>query len=336
MNDGIRRREFLQRIGGSVVGGMLAAPVRAASSNAVPPTPVGTIKDLPTRRLGRLGIQMPILSLGTAPMGHAFYRPEPFEEVVNAALDAGIRYLDVAPIYDVAEERLKPILARRRKEAFLVTKVWAKNRDDVLRSLEKSLTRLGTDHVDLCHLHNVSRQPTHEVLGKGGVLDGLREAKKRGWIKHIGCSGHQMVDRFLPVIETGEIDLLMVAMNFVDRHIYPFQAKVLPTARKHDCAIVCMKVYGGVPTVWGGYRKRENGRLAGDEYRQQAIDYALSIPGVSTLVVGLKTPGELGQAIEAVRRFRPLEGERRKKVLAEGATLARTWGARFGPATAPA
>ncbi len=57
-------------------------------------------------------------------MGNAFYQAEPFEQVLEAAIAAGVRYIDTARIYDVAEERLKPVLARHRKELFLVTKTW--------------------------------------------------------------------------------------------------------------------------------------------------------------------------------------------------------------------
>jgi hypothetical protein len=332
MTHDLHRREFLRRVGaGAVAGAIAPGMLRAQETQPARSAPVGTIKDLPTRRLGRIDIQVPLLSFGTAPMGHALYDQEPFEEVINAAVDAGIRYLDTARIYDVAEERLAPILAKQRDRVFLVTKVWTKTRDEALRILETSLTKLKVDHVDLCHLHNVGQFTTEEALGKDGLLDGLREAKKRGWIKHIGCSGHLMPERFIPVLETGEIDLLMCAMNFADHHTYNFEEKVLPTARKHDIAIVCMKVYGGVIGSWDGYKKRQPGRLVSNEHRQDAFDYALSIPGVATCVVGMKSLEELRLAIEAVRKHRPLEGKRRDAVLKKGARLAADWGPHFGP-----
>jgi len=335
MDSGIRRREFLQQIGAGLTGGLIAGRVRADEAASRPAASdggfvVGTIRDLPVRRLGRVGIELPPLSFGTAAMGHAFYQAEPFEEVINAAIDAGIRYIDTARIYDVAEERLRPVLARRRKEVFLVTKTWAKTKDDCLRSLDKSLTLMGVDHVDLCHIHNVGDYETRQAIGKNGCLAGLLEAKKQGLIRFIGCTGHLRPHRFVPVIDSGEIDVLMCAMNFVDHHTYNFEEKVLPTARKHDCGIICMKVYGGVIGSWDGYKKRRPGRLVSDEHRQDAFDYSLSIPGVATCVVGLKTLEELRLAIRAVRSFKPLEGERRRAVLAKGARMADQWGPHFG------
>ena len=332
MTDEMRRREFLHRVGSAAAGGALVPVAWAAESTpTADKAPVRTIKDLPTRRLGRVGIDVPLLSIGLAPMGHGFFEPEPFERVTHAAIDAGIRYLDVAPVYDVAEDRLEPILAKRRKEVFLVTKVWAKTRDDALRSVEQSLQRMGVEHVDLLHLHNVGQYTTEQALGKGGLLEGVLEAKKRGWTRHVGCTGHLRPRRLIPVIETGEMEVVMAPMNFVDCHTYDFEKKLIPVARKHKCAVVPMKVFGGLPSVWGGYKKREPGRLAGEAYHQWAIDYALSVPGVSTIVLGMKSLAELRQAIEAVRRHRPLEGERRAEILTRGAELAKEWGPRFGP-----
>ena len=330
----MRRREFLYRVGAGLAGGAVVPALLASEASSQPARgSVGTIKDVPTRRLGRMGLEVPPLSLGTAAMGHALFEAGPFEEVVYAALQAGIRYLDAARLYDVAEERLAPILAKHRKDVFLTTKVWAKTRDEALRSLDKSLTLMGVASVDLCHLHNVGQHATQEVLGKGCLMEGVLEAKKRGLFKYVGCSGHLMPERFVPVIETGEIDLVMVAMNFVDAHTYNFEGRVLPAARKHNCAIVCMKVYGGVTGGWDGYRNRRPGRLVGDEHRQDALDYALSIPGLSTCVVGMRTLEELRLAIQAVRNHKLLEGARREAVLAKGAALAHEWGPHFGPVT---
>ncbi len=333
MSRRIGRRELLEAAGAGLAGGLMAA-VGGEIAGSLPASrpEVGTLRDIPRRRLGRTGMEVAPLSLGTAAMGHAFYQAGPFEEVVHAAIDAGVNYIDTARLYDVAEERLAPILARRRHEVFLVTKTWARNRDDALASLEKSLELMGVDSVDLCHIHNAGQYTRQEVFGSAGLLSAMREVRKRGLARFIGCSGHMNPDRFVPIIETGEIDVVMLAMNFVDEHTYRFQQRVLPAARRHDCGIIAMKVYGGVTGSWDGYRKRRPGRLAGDEYRQQAFDFALGIPDVATCVVGLKTLDELRLAIAAVRNARPLEGDRRQRVLAEGTALAAEWGEHFGPA----
>ncbi len=52
-------------------------------------------------------------------------------------------------------------------------------------------------------MHNVGDYDTEQAIGKNGCLDGLREARKRGLIRFIGCTGHLRPQRFIPVLETG-------------------------------------------------------------------------------------------------------------------------------------
>lgn len=336
MDSPMRRREFLARLGGTAAAAGLTGAL-AGQSAAQAPAPASrpttqkvTIRDLPVRALGRTGAMVPPLGIGLASMGHAFYTPQEYEPVVNAAIDAGVTYLDIAPNYDVSEERLAAVLARRRKEVFLVSKTESPTRDGTLRLIEQSLKRMRTDRLDLCHLHNVGEHPTEAVIGKGGMLEGVRAAKDRGLVRFIGASGHMNVRRFVPVLETGQIDVLMVAMNFVDRHVYNFEERVLPVARKHKMGIVAMKVLGGVQGGWGGYRKKMPGQLIGKYYRY-AIRYALQIPDINTIVVGMKTLDELREAVAAVRDHKPFSKDERTTVETWGKSLAAEWGEHFGP-----
>jgi len=331
MSGELQRREFLRAVSAGVVGTAVSSGIATAADSSGAKPLVGSIADLPKRKLGRIGIEVPVLSFGSAPMGHAYYRAEPFEEVMSAAIEAGISYIDTAPIYDVAQARLAPVLARHRKDVFLVTKSRERTGKDVLADIERSLATMKVENADLCHIHNLGDFTFEECTGPGGILEGLQEAKKRGRIKYIGVSGHLKPARYAPILDTGQIDVVMNAMNFVDRHTYGFEDKVLPIAQKHGCGIVAMKVLGGNAGGFGGYKKREPGNLVTHELRQWAVDYALSLPGVTTMVVGMKTLEELRLMIEAVRNFKPLDGDRREMVLAKGSELAKSLGAHFGP-----
>ncbi len=336
MVEQIQRREFLKRVGAQAAAGLgCALAVQAAHAERAATTrPAGvgglTIRDLPKRKLGRTGVEVPPLAIGLAGMGHAFFTAEEFEPVVHAAIDAGVTYLDIAPNYDVAQERLGPIMAKRRKEVFLVGKTEDPTRDGTLRLIEKSLRQMQTDYLDVCHLHNVGQFTTEQALGKGGMLEGIQAAKDRKLVRFIGASGHQGVGRFVPVLETGQIDVLMVAMNFVDRHTYNFEERILPLARRHGAGIVAMKVLGGVRDGWGGYRQRKDGVLSGEPYHR-AIRYVMGLPGLCTVVLGIKSLKELSTAIAAVRGYKPFTAEEAAAIEKEGKTLAARWRDHFGP-----
>jgi predicted aldo/keto reductase-like oxidoreductase len=334
----MRRRDFLSGLGGLSAAAGLGRLFGGRPARADEPTPasmpadetIPSLKDIPRRKLGRIGIEVPPLSFGTAAMGHALYSPEEFEPVVEAAIQAGVIYLDTAPTYNVAQERLAPILARHRKNVFLVSKSHEPTRDGTLKLIEQNLQTMKTDHLDLCHIHNAGNFTTTQAIGKGGMLEGIQTAKDRGLVRFIGASGHLRPDRFVPVLETGQIDLVMVAMNFVDRYIYNFEERVLPTARKHGMAIVGMKVMAGSSGGWSGYRKKMPGRLVGADHRT-AFRYALEIPDLATLVVGIKSLYELREAIQAVREHRPFTPDEQAMLSERGRKLAAEWGEHFGP-----
>src|SRR5207247_8498475 len=139
-----------------------------------------------------------------------------------------------------AEAKLKPALRGTRDRVFLVTKVNPSAADaaGVQRQIETSLKRMGVDHLDAVHIHNLGDFDMNKVLTEEGALGGLKEARRRGLIRFIGTSGHMRPARFATAIATGDIDLTMNALNFADRHNYDFEGLVLPVARKHGTAVV--------------------------------------------------------------------------------------------------
>ena len=310
----LTRREVL-------AGSVAAVAALPESASALRPL-------LPQRRLGRTGAHVSLLGIGCAPLGG----PTSFADaaaVVNAALDAGITYVDVSPDYGNAEAKLQPVLATRRHELFLVTKV-NPNRPDssgVVAQIEESLKRIGTDHLDLVHIHNLGDWNMAEVFTDGGALGGLREAKRRGLIRFIGASGHSRPWRFPEAIKTGEVDVVMNALNFVDRANYPFEDETLPAAGKAGVGVVAMKVLGGA--VGWQYDGKHPGCLAA--YHSNAIRYSLGLPGVACAVVGMSSVAEVQAACAVAKSYRPLSGAERDALLATGRQLAGGRTAYYGP-----
>jgi predicted aldo/keto reductase-like oxidoreductase len=318
------RRSFLQQTA-LLGGGALAA--RSAVAEEKP-----ALDGLPTRVLGKTREEVTTLALGTWPCGRCQAVDTPaVTRLVQEALELGVRFIDTAHNYGNAEEGIGQALRGRRDQVFLATKVWADTAAQARASLEESLTLLQTDHVDLLYLHSVGNRDVARALEPDGALSYLLEQKQQGKTRFVGISGHSKVATFVPVLETGKIDVVMMAMNFVDRHIYGFEDEVLPVAVRHDVGVVCMKVFGGLR---GGFAVA-NGPNPGSQmprpFLEQAVRYALGLPGVASLVIGPHTVEQLRQNVELVRNYRPLSPEEQASLAQAGQRMADEWGEHYGP-----
>ena len=144
----ITRREFIETTT------LTAAGLAAASANA------GAAAALPTRPFGKTGIQVTCLAFGCGSRFLMYEQEAVALDVLNGAIDQGIRYLDTAVGYGngESERRVGLLMRTRRKDVVLATKIprSARTRDAALRQVEASLKRLQTDHVDVLHLHDLT------------------------------------------------------------------------------------------------------------------------------------------------------------------------------------
>lgn len=327
----INRREFLQTT--AAASGVAALSLLETEAEADEKK-----ESLPQRVLGRTKQKVSLIGFGLAPLGSDNTTPEEAERIVGYALDQGINYLDVAPVYGDpsskfgnAEMKLKAVLKNRRKEVFLVTKVNAGRQDKagVLKQLEESLERMGVSYLDAVHIHNLGDFDMDKIFTPDGALEGLKEARKRGLLKYIGTSGHMRPARFVTAIETGDIDLTMNAFNFADRYNYAFEELVLPAAKKQGTAVVAMKVLGGA--VKWQYDARTPGVLA--EHHEKAIRYALGLPDIACAVIGFANEEEVKKAVEVARAFKPLTESERTALLSNGKKIAEGRKLYYGPVT---
>lgn len=322
------RRTFLEGAGALGAGAILLNGVTLLQSASA------AENDLPRRVLGNTGETVSVLGLGTWPSGKCETIDEgSVSRIVNEALDLGINLIDGARAYGNAETGIGKALRKRRDEAFLTTKVWADTAADAQGSFEASLRDLQTDHVDLLYIHGVGNRNVEQVMAKDGALSYLLRQKETGKTRFLGISGHSLPDSFLPLVESGQIDVLMCAMNFVDRHTYGFEEKVLPAARRQGMGIACMKVFGGLKGGFGVASGPNPGPQMDTRHLQQAINYSLDLPGVATLVIGVHSVEQLRQNVQMVRNYAPLTQEELASLGKIGRRLAKDWGPHYGPAT---
>jgi uncharacterized protein len=320
----ISRRSFVQT--GVLAGGALCGS--AAGLGAAEPASGDA---LAKRALGKTGASLSVMTLGTAPTG--FIKPSDpklVAECVNAAIDLGITGIDTAPAYGVAEEGVGLALGNRRKDVFLSTKVWADDAAAADKIFANSLKTLKTDHVDVLYFHQVGDRKVESCRGEDGVFTWMLKQKKAGKVRFVGISIHNRPAKAIELIESGDVDVLLTIINFVDRHTYNFEEKVLPVARKKEVGIVAMKVFGGAKDM--DYSTAKSPAMLDPQYMDFGVRYSLGIPGVATLDIGCHTVEQIRKNIDMIRKAKPFSPEEAAKVEALGKELAGQWKKdRLGP-----
>ena len=238
----ISRRNFLKGVLATTT--TLATVPKSVSSKTYP---TFHSKGLPTRTLGKTGIQVPLIGIGTG--GRFLSEKDEYKglEILTYALDHGLYYWDTAHDYGNdkvnSEERLGKILKKRRKEVFLATKVGARNADKAKRHIEESLKRLQTDYVDIFQIHSItSVEDAKKVVKKGGLLDVVRDLKEQGVAKFIGFTGHSSAEAMAMLARDYDFDTMLIALNHFSSKNENFEKHAVPVAAEKGLGIMVMKV----------------------------------------------------------------------------------------------
>ncbi len=280
------------------------------------------------RAFGKTGLDVGVLGIGTSPLGRDGVSQNEVNNVIAAAADYGVNYLDTAPIYAQAERRLGPALKGKRDKFVLVTKVEATSKQDATWQVQESLHKTRAEYFDLVHVHNVGRTdrfPSLDILlGEDGALAGLEALKEKGLVRHVGMTCHLRPRRALPILRSGRVEAVMAAVNPIDRHIYDFEGTVFEEAADRGMGIVAMKILGGT---------QGDGAILSDEpHYRRAVRYVLGIPGLSVAIMGMKSVAELEKAVATVQAYEPLEGTELTEAMEDGKKRAAELGEHRGPA----
>lgn len=197
------------------------------------------------RKLGRTGLQVSVIGLGT--MVHAgHFGPMDDREslaAIDRALELGVNLIDTSDAYGAgyAETLLGNALKGRRDKVIIATKggntmVGPKRgtRDFsvpyISRVLDESLKRLQTDYVDLYQLHN----PTVEVIEKSDVWELLEKRKREGKIRHYGVSINKM-EEGIAAVKDGRSETIQIEYNLLMQEP---AVEVLPLAHSRDVGVI--------------------------------------------------------------------------------------------------
>lgn len=298
----MNRRQFL----GTVSTGLLAGDALAGAG----PT------KLPTRRLGRTGLRVPILGFGCGSRFLMYAEEEAALTALHRALDLGITYLDTAHSYGDgrSEERVGRVLATRRKEVVLQTKLSARTAEEARRQIERSLRRLQTDHVDVLHIHSLrGAADLAAIEAKGGILEALYEARAQKITRAIGITCHGDPGALKTALERHDFDCTQMALNAglasmtESMKTVPagaqgcFETVALPVAQRKGMGVIAMKVFG-------------QEHLVGAAPADQLLAYALSLP-VSLCSVGMPRVDFIESNAALARAFQPLSRRERRRLV---------------------
>jgi len=265
------------------------------------------------RSYGKTDLKLGMLGVGLAEMGFALTLDDVDRatQVLEIALDHGINLIDTAACYGISEELVGRCVARRRDEYILSTKCghvpdgysgeeWTS--ETITDSVDRSLRLMGTDHLDILHLHSCSV----EILTRGEVIEALKRAKENGKTRYIAYSGDNEAAEW--AVKSGHFDGLQTSFSLVDQKA---RKSLLPAAARAGMGVIVKRpIANGVwqadesPSDYAdGYFKRAVAMLAEGplavgwnetpEPVETALAYALSLPAVTSAIVGTTNPAHM-------------------------------------------
>ena len=269
-----------------------------------------------TRSLGKTGLQVPILSFGASSLGQEF-RSVTLDEAlgsVKAALDCGLNLIDTSPFYGrgMSEVLLGVALKSIPRDHYLLcTKLGRYDLSHfdfsakrVAESVDVSLHRLGTDHLDIILCHDIEFVPMQQIVDE--TLPVLRKAREQGKIRFIGFSGYpQKIFRF--ICDQAEVDCVLnynqytlQNTRFADETIAyleakgigvmnagPFSARLLTDAPLPHWLKEPEEVKGAAR------RAADLCRARGSSITKLALQFSIANPGIATTVAGSANPANV-------------------------------------------
>ncbi len=299
--------------------------------------------DLPTRKLGNTGIDVTTLGFGAMELRGGARGPEVTDEqantILNAVLDMGINFIDTSIDYGRSEELIGKFISNRRNEYFLASKCGCvvngeqgdhvHTAENIRKGVENSLRLLNTDHLDLVQFH---RSLTKQEFEEDGALQEAMKLKDEGKVRFVGVSG--TLPNLVEQIDMGVFAAFQIPYSALQREHEDVIAKAAETGHG---LIIRGGVARGAPTDWTRVNYMLPGETMKDRWEVAKLDelldgmsrmeftlrFTLSLPGLSTTIVGTKNPDHLKENIEAAKKG-PLPeevlAEAKKRLDAAGAT----------------
>ncbi|AXC13302.1 L-fuco-beta-pyranose dehydrogenase [Acidisarcina polymorpha] len=274
------------------------------------------------RRLGQTELRISVMGFGASPLGGVFGSSDAGEgaKAVHFAIDAGVNFFDVSPYYGhtLAEDRLGQALKGRRDRVILSTKCGRYGVDQfdyssqrVRTSVEESLKRLRTDHLDLLLIHDVEFSDTEQIIDE--TLPAIRRIQEEGKTRYIGISGYPL--RVLKdIAKKARVDAVLSYCRY-NLLIDDMDTVLVPTAEELGIGVInASPLHMGLLTEQGApdwhpapteVRAAVKAALAFCRERdidlsELALRFCFDYPRVTSTLVGMSTTEEVRRNLSAL------------------------------------
>lgn len=259
------------------------------------------------RRLGRTGLDVSEIGFGGAPAGLTNYienwdaasaaAADQIVQTIQRAADLGVTYFDTAPGYGqgLSETMLGRAIQGRRAGLTIATKVTGESADAVRRSIEASLQRLGVEQLDVLQYHGgwYTDEQVKSILGPGGALAGMQQARDEGLVRFLGFTTEGANGQASALLHTGAFDIVQLCYNLIFQHPYDpsRRAGLIYDAADRDMGVITMR-----SLTSGTFQRWLNMVDPGIEERvdlaRALLSFVLANRLVSVALVGMRTPAE--------------------------------------------
>ena len=241
------------------------------------------------RILGKTGLKISRMGFGGIPIQKI--DEEGTRKLLHEMMEMGVNYIDSARGYTVSEQYIGYGLEGIRDKFVLATKSMSRTKEAMAADIETSLGNFRTDYIDLYQVHNPSMEQLDQVIGEGGALEALMEAKAAGKIGHIGLTAHSTAV-FERALGLDWVETIMFPYNIVEQQ----GAELI-----HKCAEKNIGFIDTKPLAGGAI---EDATLA--------LRYVCSNPDVTVVIPGMAEVRELEQNLAACSNTEPLADEELK------------------------
>src|SRR6185312_636845 len=280
------------------------------------------MNEMTYRQLGQTDLRLSAIGFGAAPLGGEYGTLDlaEAERAVHKAIDEGITFFDTAPYYGrtVSEERLGKMLAGRRNRVVLATKIGRYDKasfdfsaERVRSSVDESLRRLRTGHVDLITAHDIEFGDREQVVNE--TIPTLREIQRTGKVRYVGISGLPL--RILAdVAVRAKVDSVLSYCHY-NLLLRDLDTYLTPVVREHGIGLInASPLHMGVLTAQGAPpwhpapdNVKQTGKGVVDLLEKHgvypataALRFSLNHPYVSSTLVGMLSTLEVETNLKAL------------------------------------